>query len=82
MTTMLLKTEAATGWDLAAGEGLVLVLAGEVGFGQGKTARSGDLIWKPMDVPLRIETTGRGLCVSVSARPAEEGAALKKRAQN
>jgi len=82
MTTMLLKTEAATGWDLAAGEGLVLVLDGVVRFGEGMTAQSGDLIWKPMDVPLRMETAGKGLCVSISARPAEEGDVQRTRAQN
>ena len=82
MTTMLLKTESATGWDLAAGEGLVLVLDGDVRFGEDVEAHSGDLIWKPMDVPLRMKTTGKGLCVSISACPTEEDAALRKRTQN
>jgi len=83
MTTMLLRTPTPVGWNLAAGEGLVLVLSGTVRLESGSSpaqeAGPGDLIWKPMDVPLRVETNGRSLCVSISS---EAGTAALKRASN
>jgi quercetin dioxygenase-like cupin family protein len=83
MTTMLLRTPAAMGWSLAAGEGLVLVLSGtvrlETASSPAREAGPGDLIWKSMDVPLRIETNGESLCVSISS---EAGTGTVKRASN
>jgi ethanolamine utilization protein EutQ (cupin superfamily) len=68
MTTIFIRTDAATGWNLGAGEGLILMLQGKARFGsEGMEASAGDLVWKPEDEPLRMETSGASLCVSVSA---------------
>jgi len=67
MTTMLLRTKEPTGWNLTAGEGLVLVVSGEVRLrGKSDSVGAGDMIWKPGDQPLQIETTGPALCISIS----------------